>query len=209
MNSAVLKYLLLCSLSIILNHFFKEIVDLDKLLYNSLSEQFTSNQIDKFFKFQKKWEWIGYIFIPILLLIKTSIIASILYIGLFFSNRDLKFSIILNFVLKAEFIFLLVPISKLIWFYFFETNFILEDIQNFYPLSALNIVRYKELEIWFIYPFQVLNLFEFFYIIYLGYEIGKHTQTNTDYGLKVVGLSYVPSLFLWVATIMFFTLNYN
>jgi hypothetical protein len=40
----------------------------------------------------------------------------------------------------------IIPIFKIIWFYFFQTNYTLEDIQYFYPLSALNIVDYKELE---------------------------------------------------------------
>ncbi len=148
-------------------------------------------------------------FIPIFLLIKTTIIATILYIGLFFSNKDLKFKNLWDIVLKAEFIFLLIPIFKIIWFYFFQPNYNLEDIQNFYPLCALNIVGYKNLETWFLYPFQTLNLFELAYIIYLGYQVGKLTNTNTDNGLKLVAYSYAPALLLWVVTIMFFTLSYS
>ena len=132
-----------------------------------------------------------------------------MYIGLFISNRELNFKTIWHVVINAEFIFLLVPIFKIIWFSFFQTNYNLQDLQYFYPLSALNIIGYKGLETWFIYPFQVLNLFELSYIIYLGFQIGKLTNTNTDYGLKIVGLSYVPSLLLWVAIVMFFTLNYS
>ncbi|MFH6962239.1 hypothetical protein ACHRVK_07675 [Flavobacterium plurextorum] len=135
--------------------------------------------------------------------------ATILYIGLFLSGREIKYNSTWNVALKAEFIFLLVPLFKVIWFVFFQVKYDLNDVQNFYPLSALNITGYKELEVWFIYPFQVLNLFELFYIIYLGFEIGKLTKTNTDYGLKIVGLSYIPALLLWVATVMFFTLNYS
>jgi hypothetical protein len=149
------------------------------------------------------------VFIPIFLLIKTTIIATILYIGLFFSNKDLKFKNLWDIVLKAEFIFLLIPIFKIIWFYFFQPNYNLEDIQNFYPLCALNIVGYKNLETWFLYPFQTLNLFELAYIIYLGYQVGKLTNTNTDNGLKLVAYSYAPALLLWVVTIMFFTLSYS
>ncbi|WPO79720.1 hypothetical protein [Flavobacterium sp. KACC 22761] len=203
------KWFILSIITIIIAEFFKNAIHFDKLFYNSLTEQLTSKQIYTYFEFQKKWEWLSYIFLPILLLIKTSISATILYIGLFFFNKDLKFSIILNFVIKAEFIFLLVPIFKVIWFTFFQINYDLNDVQNFYPISALNIIGYRGLESWLIYPFQVLNLFELFYIIYLGNQIGKLTNTNTDYGLKIVALSYVPTLFLWVVTVMFFTLNYS
>lgn len=195
--------------TILITEIFKNSIKFEDLLYNFLSVQLNVKQVENFITFQRKWQWFSNLFIPFLLLLKIFVVSIILYIGLFFCNKDLKFNTILNFVLKAEFIFLLVPICKIIWFYFFQTTYTLEDIQYFYPFSALNIVGYKGLENWFIYPFQVLNLFELFYVIYLGYEIGKLTDTNTDYGLKVISISYLPSLFIWVATIMFFTLNYS
>lgn len=203
------KYLILSILFILIAEIFKRTIHFDDLLYNSLSERLTSKQIENFIGFQKKWQWIGYVAIPVILLIKTILIATILYIGLFFSDRDLKFSDLWNLVIKAEFIFLLVPVFKIIWFYFFQTNYSLKDIQNFYPLSALNIVGYEGLELWFIYPFQILNLFELTYVIYLGYQVGQLTNTNTAKGLKIVGYSYVHILLLWVVTIMFFTRNYS
>ncbi|MEO6175532.1 MAG: hypothetical protein ABIP27_10320 [Flavobacterium circumlabens] len=209
MKSTFFRFLVLSIASILIAEIFKKVIHFDDLLYSSISEQLTSKQIKNFIGFQKKWQWIGYVLIPIILLIKTTIIATILYIGFFFFDKDLRFTNLWNIVLKAEFIFLLVPIFKIIWFYFFQTNYNLQDIQNFYPLSALNIVGYKDLETWFVYPFQTLNLFELVYIIYLGYQIGQLTSTNTDRGLKLVAYSYVPALLLWVVTIMFFTLNYS
>jgi hypothetical protein len=91
-----------------------------------------------------------------------------------------------GFVITAEFVFLLVPLFKIIWFYLFQTNYTPEDIQYFYPLSALNIVGYKGLEAWLIYPFQ----FELAYWMVLAYFIGKITETNMDRGLKIMASSY-------------------
>ncbi|CAA9198801.1 hypothetical protein [Flavobacterium collinsii] len=209
MKSPFIKWLVLSIVSILIAEILKKATHFDDLFYNSLSEQLTSQQIESFLGFQKKWQWVGDLFIPVLMLIKTSIIATILYIGLFFSSKDLKFRNLWNIVLKAEFIFLLVPVFKIVWFYFFQTNYSLDDVQNFYPLSALNIVGYENLETWFLYPFQTLNLFELAYVIYLGYQVGKLTNTKPDHGLKIVACSYVPALLLWVVTIMFFTLNYS
>lgn len=123
-------------------------------------------------------------------MLKTSVIASIIYIGLFFSNRDLKFKTIWDMTLKAEFVFLLLPLFKIIWFYFFQTSYTLEDVQYFYPLSALNIIGYENLEPWYIYPLQTLNLFELGYWLYLGYLIGKEIETDMDKGFKIVASSY-------------------
>ncbi len=203
------KFFLLTISLILISELLKSFLHFDTLFYNSLSEQLTSEEIENFIGLQKKWGWIGHFTIAILLLVKTFLISTFIYIGLFFSNKDLKLKLIWKIVLKAEFIFLLVPLFKIIWFYFFQINYTLEDVQYFYPFSALNIIGYENLEPWYIYPLQTLNLFELGYWLYLGYLIGKETETNMDKGFKIVASSYGPALLLWVVTIMFFTLNYS
>jgi len=209
MKNTLLRYGLLSISYIIITEITNEIINLKDLLRNFLIDFLSKDQINSYFEFQDKWHWLNHLYIPLIILVKTLIIATTLYIGLFLFTKETKFKNSWNVVIKAEFIFILVPIIKIIWFYFFQTSYTLDDIQNFYPLSALNIIGYKDLEAWFIYPFQVLNLFELSYVIYLGFQIGELTNTNTDYGLKIVGLSYGPCLLLWVATVMFFTLNYS
>lgn len=74
-------------------------------------------------------------------------------------------------------------------------------------MSALNIIGYEGLQPWFIYPFQVLNLFELAYWVILAYLIGKELNENTDKGMSIVVSSYGVSLLIWVVGVMFFTLN--
>ncbi len=205
-----LLVLLLSSVAIIVSKTGNILLNVEELYYQSLTVNLTTQQIERIFEVQKKIEWLYYIIVPIVTLIRTMIISSIIYIGIMlFNYGKIRFNLVWNNILKAEFIFVLVSILKIAWFSFFQTNYNLQDLQYFYPLSILNIIGYKGLETWFIYPFQVLNLFELSYVIYLGFQIGKLTNTNADYGLKIVGLSYVPSLLLWVTTVMFFTLNYS
>jgi len=188
----------------------QKLLSIDKLVYYTLSEQFTRQQLENYFDFQQRWQWVSYVIIPVFLLLKITLVSSVLYIGTFFYSKvSVTFKQLWAIALKAEFVFLLVGVAKIVWFYFFQTNYTLEDIQFFYPLSALNIVGYKGLEAWYIYPFQVLNLFEVAYIFILAYYIGKLTQTNTDRGLTIVSASYVPALVLWVVCVMFFTLSYS
>lgn len=210
------NFILVSTLSILLIILTKNILKLEELFYNSLLTKFSTDQIDKVLNFQKKWQWLSYPFIPLLLLIKITLISSVLYIGTFFySKAKVTFKQLFNAVVKAEFVFLGVGVLKIIWFYFFQTNYTLEDLQYFYPLSALNIVGYKGLEAWFIYPLQVLNLFELAYWLLLAYFIGKLAFTEKDkgkpmdLGLKIVASSYGSALLLWVVVVMFFTLNYS
>ena len=199
-----------------LSYFSLIVLSIIDLLYQSYSEKLTTVQIEKVFAFQEKWRWISYALVPLLLLLKISLIASVLYIGTFFYSKvKVTFKQLFDAVIKAEFVFLLVSILKIVWFYFFQTNYTLEDLQYFYPLSALNIVGYQGLESWFIYPLQVLNLFELAYWLLLSYFVGKLAFTEKDkgkpmdLGFKIVASSYGSALLLWVVVVMFFTLNYS
>ncbi len=210
MKSFLLKIIIYSIIFYLVTSISKNLLQIEKLLEIVLMENLSANQAHKFLSLQEKWQWIGYLIVPIYVILKTIIIASIINTGVFFFNKtDVTFKGTWDTVIKAEFIFLLIPILKLIWFYFFQTNYTLEDIQFFYPFSALNITGYKGIEPWLLYPLQTLNLFEVVYIIYLSYQIGSLTKTNADNGLKIVGYSYVPALLLWVTVIMFFTLNYS
>lgn len=207
MKNNTLLFFTLLILTFILSYFTKELLNTDELIVNSLAEQFTNEQIQTFLNIREKWEWVNYVFLPIILLLKIAIIAIILDVGCFFFGKEIKYKKLFNIVVKAEFIFLLVIVFKTIWFYFFQPNYTLQDLQYFYPLSALNFVGYEGLQPWFIYPFQVLNLFELAYWIILAYLIGKELNENTDKGMSIVVSSYGVSLLIWVVGVMFFTLN--
>lgn len=198
---------LLLFLLLLLNSLFQRLFDVEGLLLSSLSEQFTAAQIEKILNFRDKWQWAGYVAMPVLLLLKISVVALLLDIGCFFFNKKLAYKQLFGMALKAEFIFLLVPVLKIVWFYFFKTDFTLEDLQLFYPLSALSITGYQGIDVWFIYPFQVLNLFEVVYWWFLAYQLDKALNEKEEKGINIVASGYGVGLFLWVAGVMFFTLN--
>lgn len=205
-----IKFILFSILTLVLSYAIEKVLQIDVLIQNELSYKFSINELKEILNFQRKWNWILYFFIPIFIFIKILSNSLVVYTGiLFLNNIKTDFKEVLNILLKVEFVFLSIPIIKLIWFYFFQTNYTLEDIQYFYPLSALNIIGYKGLESWLIYPLQTLNVFELTYIIILSYQIGTVTKTNADTGFKIVGLSYIPALLLWVTIVMFFTLNFS
>ena len=210
------NFIFIISVSLFTHYLNKYVLENEEVLLVYLSEKLNTKQIEIFFNFQKKWQWFSYLLIPLVLLIKTALISSVLYIGTFFySKTKVTFKNLWEVVIKAEFVFLGVGVLKIIWFYFFQTNYTLEDLQYFYPLSALNIVGYKGLDAWFVYPLQVLNLFELAYWLLLAYFIGKLAFTEKDkgkpmdLGFKIVASSYGSALLLWVVVVMFFTLNYS
>lgn len=213
------NFLIFNTVFIFISCFSNYFINTDELLLNHLYSKLTINQINEFLSFKKKTDLISYFILPLIYLIKTILVTIVLYIGTFFYSKvKVTFKQLWDVVIKAEFLFLLVGVFKIVWFYFFETTYTLEDLQYFYPLSALNIIGYKGLEPWFIYPLQTLNVFEVVYWFILAYYISKMAsptknvseyKPNLDFGLKIVMASYGSALLLWVVVVMFFTLNYS
>jgi hypothetical protein len=63
MKNILYKYLLLFVIVILANELTKEILNFDKLIYTSLIEKLTQNQIEEYLLIQNKWEWVSYIII--------------------------------------------------------------------------------------------------------------------------------------------------
>jgi len=179
----------------------------DEIYYDTFIDRLSIGQVEEIIKSKNKWEWLGYVLIPVFLSIKISVIAAVLDVGCFFFGKDIKYKQLFNIVVKAEFVFLLVIVFKTAWFYCFQTSYTLEDLQYFYPFSTLNIIGYEGLEPWFIYPLQVLNLFELVYWLLLGYGLSKSLKTSMDAAMGIVVSSYGVGLLIWVVAVMFLTLN--
>jgi hypothetical protein len=177
------------------------------LFYNSFSEQISSENIDRFINYFNTWQWLGYIFIPIVYILKFSLTALILLTGFFFINHEVRFPTLFKAVMLAEIPFLLVPLIKLFWFLFIQTQYNFNDLQYFYPLSALQLFEIKTLATWQIYPLQLLNVFEMVYWVLLAYWLKRLLNITLTKGMEVVIASYGTGLLLWVVFVTFVSLN--
>lgn len=210
MNIKIILTATLLILAVVLKVSSDLILNTDDLIYDSFSNKFTQNQLNDLIELKNKWKFWGYFSIPFILLFKITIISATIDAGLFFFNEKVKFTKIWNIVVKAEYIFLLVIVVKTIWFLILDSNYDIYDLETFYPFSAINIIGHRNIDSWFIYPLQLLNLFELAYWIVLGYLLNKEiSHKNNDQGLKIIAYSYGLSLFLWTGMIMFFYLNIN
>lgn len=170
-----------------------------------LSEQLPIQQVERLTAFRTKWQWLGYAFIPLLLLLKVSIVALLLDLGCFFYNKRLPYKELFRIAIQAEYIFLSVSVCKILWFYIFHPQFTFEELQYFAPFSLLQLIGYKGLSPWFVYPLQLVSVFELLYWLFLAYELNK--ALKEEKGLPIVASGYGSGLALWAIGIMFLTLN--
>ncbi|TAF80564.1 MAG: hypothetical protein EAZ50_08415 [Runella slithyformis] len=192
----------------------------ENLYFNSLGDQLTYEQIENLLAQGKKWEWLGYAILPVVYVIKLSLVAVCLGVGMLFVNRQFTFKKMFGVALVAEFVFLVPAFLKILWFTFVQTDYDLKDLQLFYPLSALHFFDYKTLETWWVYPLQTFNVFEIIYWLLLARGIQEaplppegelKTIKTIDFeqSLGLVMSSYGIGLVLWIATVMFISVSYS
>ena len=181
----------------------------EELIYNFYSELLAQDKIEELIKSQKKWAWVGYAIIPLLILIRSSLVAFCLSIGLFFYETEnaIKFKQVFRVALLGEFVLVLVGVFKLSYFYFIKSDYTLQDIQQFYPLSFINFLDVENLEPWLVYPLQTINLFEITYFFVLVYGMHKLLKNNYWKSFEITAASYGTGLLIWLGFVMFLMLN--
>ncbi len=179
------------------------------VFYNAFSDQLTYERSLKLFEDLKRFSWISYAFTPIMLFIKFSIVSLVIYFGVVFYNAQKMISLktVFKIVIASEFVFLVAGIFKFIWFYFFAGNYDFNDLGFFYPLSLINLFKIAEVGKFWIYPLQTINAFHIFYILAISFALNRHCSLEKSDCEKIVLASYVPALVLWIALIMFLTID--
>lgn len=212
MKSLVL-YLIIIMFGIISAFSIQYLFIEDYLYYQTFNEQITFDQITKMLQISKKYYWLGYVFVPIIILIRVISTSIFLYIGVFFTNLKIEFSKLFKVALLADFIFVLSGLAKLIILIFFKEVSTLEDLQ-FTPLSVMEFLDYGKVDPLFIYPLSLLNVFELLYFLVLAWllvsainEANQERSVNFGKSLKLVTASYGSGLLLWVVFVMFISLN--
>ena len=77
------------------------------------------------------------------------------------------------------------------------------------PLSLESLFGYANFERWYIYPMQVINLFEVTYWIILSVLLARELQISRSKALVLVAGSYGAGVALWVTGVMFLLLNFG
>lgn len=193
----------------LLSYFLKEEFVTKELVHNYYSAQLSYAQIETILSNQQKYQWVGYLFIPIIYFIKLALITLCLYTGILLSNaKTLSFSKIFSAVALADILFLIPGVIKIFWFSF-QPDYTLEDLQYFMPGSLLNLFNTKEIEPWLVYPLQSINIWEVAFWFALAYELKEYFEDDFTKSFGTVMASYGPGIVIWIVFVVFLTLNFS
>ncbi|MFT4031970.1 MAG: hypothetical protein QM669_06090 [Siphonobacter sp.] len=196
-------------LNILMTWYTKTEILTEREIVNFYSTQLSYEQIEQMLNMQKKWEWLGYVFIPIFYLLKLCMISLCVYTGaLLFNIKTLSWSKVFGAVVVADMIFLVPAIIKMVWFTF-QSHYTLEDVQYFLHGSMLTIFEPKQLEPWLIYAIQSVNIWELLFFIALAFGLKKYLDEDVNRSMGLVMSTYGIGLVVWVVFITFLTLNFT
>tara|TARA_R110001592_G_scaffold57323_1_gene174286 strand:- start:3559 stop:4206 length:648 start_codon:yes stop_codon:yes gene_type:complete len=181
----------------------------ERMTYNSLSEQLSANRIHELLESQQKWKWLGYLFVPVLLLIKWALVAITLDVGALFLEIELKFKKAFQIAMLSEVAFIILLATKFGWFFYHREILTLEYVQFFMPLSLGNIIDISSIDKWFVYPLQAFNAFEFIYWLVLAYFLSLEIKQTFWKSFHFVILTYGLGLVIWLIFIAFLILNFS
>ena len=179
------------------------------VFYNTYSEQLTYERAIALFENTKRLSWIGYVILPVLLLIKITLISTVIFIGLFLMDNSnlVTFGKIFGVVIACELVFILAGFSKLLWFCFFAGNYDMNELTFFYPLALSNFFNFSDIDRIWVFPLQTLNLFQFAYILFLSLGLQIRSGVPRAVAEKSVLISYLPGLILIISLIMFLSIG--
>ena len=206
-----LFYIALISIYILLIILNRIYIQTDSKMFDFLAKDYPSSVVQNYMDSQKKWWWVSYAVTPVLIGIKVLLVAFCLNFVKIISEKleDVQFRDILTVVLIAEFVFIIAGFYKFFNFYLIDTDYTLETLQTYYPLSLINYKEAISTEKWLAYPLQLANVFELMYWGVLAWGIWQLADKKISYqrSLGYVALTYGVGLLFWVGVVCFLILS--
>lgn len=201
-------YFLLLALSSMAVFYIQSTILMDEDYYYAVySEKFSVSQIDRIIEVQSRWGWAVGLLIPIFALVKLMLVSSCLLAGLFVINKQADYSSLLLASVKTEFILLILPVSAILWFLFFHSEYDPSELTNFSPFSILTFLEQDAVEPWLKYVIGSFNLLELLYLAGLAYNLRTLFAGKFTAALKVVAMSYGIGFTIWILFVGFIIIN--
>lgn len=202
--------IILCYSSLI--YLDKTYITTGSKIFNFLSKDYSNEIVQSYLESQKKWSWVSYVTTPAIISIKISLVVfclSFIKLTDLPGSDDIKFSEFILIALIAEFIFITAGFYKFVNFYWINTEYTIEDLQTYYPISMINLREYISTEKLIAYPLQLINLFELMYwgVLALGIREFSDHRISFIQSFGLTAITYGIGLLFWVGVVSFIILN--
>jgi hypothetical protein len=149
---------------------------------------------------------LNYIWTPFALLWKFTATTFVIWLGAFAFGYKAPFVRLWQFVMVAEFIFIIPEMIKMLVYIKPSDSVTFEEIRDYYPLSLFSIVNPESVANKYHYPLRAINIFEIIYIVFLVFGFHTISRRTLTESTLVILCSYVIMFFLWL---LFYSMVYK
>jgi len=178
------------------------------IFYNTYAQQLTIERTLQMYETGKRWQWIGFLIIPVILYVRVLYNSFWVSIGSLLSEKRGSVKDNYNVCLKAEYVFVGMLFVRFIWLLFFKNVNNLTDLNSF-PGSVLNLYDIEKIPIWLIYPLQTVNIWEVLFCIVGTSMYSIQYNVSKAKAAQLFCIPYLAGLFIWVLVIVFITLQFT
>lgn len=201
------SFVTICVLLLFLTFLTDNFILSKEVYYGYFANKLPTDKLQDSIDVYRQWHWLTYVLVVAIYVIKGLLVAFSISVGLFIFFDSFELRKVIHVAFKAEYVFLIASLIKVIWFSYFKTDYTLEDIQFFYPLSAINLFNSNSLQPWQVYPLQVFNVFEVIYWIVLACLLSREVRgLDVSKSMTIIMSSYFPGLLVWISFVVFLSL---
>lgn len=199
--------LVLILMYVIINIFDQKFIYTEEFIYRSLNNEFTESLIEALLASENRFGWISFAILPFIILLKILFTTFCITTGAIFTGIDFRIGSIFQTATYSEAVFLTSQTVFSLNLFLNRDILTIENAGNFFPLSILSIYGTENVVSWLHYPLQTLNLFLVLYVVLISWLLSKQWKPNFVESLNIVIPSYGIGLLLWMALVVFLTLQ--
>jgi len=201
-----LIFLVLVVFSSVIQFFTSEFILTDEFMYNTYAEQLTVERVDEILNSQKRMAWLPYVFIPLILVLQSALIAICFSTLFFLKNAKVKFGILFKIAMTAGIIFIMgkMVVTGILMFSEVSTA---ADMEKGNLFSLLTWIGSENVPDWTHVCLSYINIFQIGFILLSAFAFKQLKLPTQESALVFVLKSYGVGLILWMAFISFLILN--
>ena len=204
----VYYFLILCACTLLFAFLGEHFLFTESLLYSTLNEQFTNEQIKIILNLRDKWIGFSYLLIPVFIIIRVLYSSFCLFLGDLFQETKWGYKRLYNIALKADIVFISSAICVFYYYLIFGDYKTTNDL-SIHPFSLLAVTGQESIPGWLVFAYNSINVFELIYLIFLSLLIHISTQTGFIKALIFALLTYGVGNYLYVIAITFLYINFS
>ncbi|HEY4336696.1 MAG TPA: hypothetical protein VGM89_12380 [Puia sp.] len=191
------------------NWYLQSQVLTDQVYTYTFGAQVNPDKLNAFLDGQHRTSVFGYVFVPLMMLFKMSLVSLCIYAGLVLTSQSLSFPRIFRIVLVAESATVAGTLVKLLVLAFSHPVESLGQYLAFAPLSLYSLFKSVSIPNWLVYPLQTLDLFQVMYVCLLAKGLQHQMKKPFRSSLEMVIGSYGVGLAVCIIGFAFISAIYN